>query len=322
MNLPEACIRRPVMTTLMMATIMHLGLFGFKLAGRGPAPGRFPDHQRQRDACPAPARRRWRPRSPASSSASFASISGITSMSSVSSAGHERRSRMQFDLNRNIDGARSTCRPRSAPRRRAAAARTDDPAQLPEGEPGRPAGAVHGADFCDASRSTSVHEYGEITSCRQMSQLPGVAQVNIYGAQKYAVRVQAEPRRRLGPRPLPGRCPHAIARSELLDPVGTLNGTKQRMVLGATGQMERGGDYGQIISQKNGVADPPRTTWRRSSTRVENDQIAQLVQRSSARSCSVYRSPTPTPFRSSMQHQEPARRLSRAIAGRDRPSSC
>ena len=71
MGISALCIRRPVMTILVMASFVIAGIFGFKqLPGRRRAARRLPDHPGLRRSCPAPAPRRWRRRSPRSSSAS------------------------------------------------------------------------------------------------------------------------------------------------------------------------------------------------------------------------------------------------------------
>src|SRR3982750_139981 len=105
MSLSALCIRRPVMTILLMAMIVIAGIFGFKQLPVAPAvpPVDFPPIQVQ--AQPPGAS----PETMAASVASilerqFATIAGVTSMTSTSSLGNTSIV-LQFDLNRSIDGA-------------------------------------------------------------------------------------------------------------------------------------------------------------------------------------------------------------------------
>lgn len=252
MNLPEACIRRPVMTTLLMATFLIFGLFAFKqlpvaalprvdfptINVSARLPGASPESMASSVAAPL--------------EREFASISGITSMSSVSQLGATSIT-LQFDLNRNIDGAALDVQ----------AALSATARRLPPELPSPPSfRKVNPADqpvlFMVLTSATKplyeVHEFGENILQQQISQLPGVAQVNIFGAQKYAVRVLVNPDAVSARGLALSDVRNAIAAANSNSPVGTLNGENQRLTLGATGQMERAAEYGNlIISQKNGV---------------------------------------------------------------------
>ena len=104
MNLSELCIRRPVMTTLMTASIIAFGVFGFRLlpvsalpkvdfptiAVTATLPGASADTMAASVAGPIERQ--------------LSTVAGISSMSSSSSQGTTSIT-IQFDLNRNIDGA-------------------------------------------------------------------------------------------------------------------------------------------------------------------------------------------------------------------------
>jgi HAE1 family hydrophobic/amphiphilic exporter-1 len=272
MNLPEACIRRPVMTTLLMATFLIFGLFAFKqlpvaalprvdfptINVSARMPGASPETMASSIAAPL--------------EREFASISGITSMSSVSQQGSTSIT-LQFDLNRNIDGAALDVQAAlSATARRL-------PPELPTPPSFR---KVNPADtpilFMVLTSATKplyeVHEFGENILQQQISQLNGVAQVNIFGAQKYAVRVKINPDAVSSRGLALSEVRTAIAAANSNSPVGTLNGENQRLTLGATGQMERAAEYGNlIVAQKNGVPirlEDLATVY----DSVENDQTA------------------------------------------------
>ncbi len=293
MSLSELCIRRPVFTTLLMMTFLIFGLFAFRqlpvaalpkvdfptinISAR--LPGASPETMASSVAAPL--------------EREFASISGITSMSSVSQQGTTNIT-LQFDLDRNIDGAALDVQAAlsSAARRL--------PAELPTPPSFR---KVNPADqpvlFMVLTSNTAplstVHEYGENVLQQQIAQLPGVAQVNIFGAQKYAVRILVNPDA-VSARGLTlndVRSSVGLANSNA--PVGTLLGENQRLTLGATGQLEKAGEYGSlVIAQRNGV--PIRLEDVATVVdSVENNQTASWFNGQRSIILAVYRQSDATP---------------------------
>ncbi|AMJ59431.1 efflux RND transporter permease subunit [Bosea sp. PAMC 26642] len=287
MNLPEACIRRPVMTTLIMAIFLIFGFFAFKqlpvaalprvdfptINVSARLPGASPETMASSVAAPL--------------EREFASISGITSMSSVSQQGSTSIT-LQFDLNRNIDGAALDVQ----------AAMSATARRLPPELPSPPSfRKVNPADqpvlFMVLTSSTrplyEVHEFGENVLQQQISQLPGVAQVNIFGAQKYAVRIKINPDAVSARGLALSDVRTAVAAANSNAPVGTLNGENQRLTLGATGQLERAAEYGNlIIAQKNGTPirlQDMATVY----DSVENDQTASWYNGQRSIILAVYR---------------------------------
>jgi HAE1 family hydrophobic/amphiphilic exporter-1 len=287
MSLPEICIRRPVMTTLIMATFLIFGLFAFKqlpvaalprvdfptINVSARLPGASPETMASSVAAPL--------------EREFASISGITSMSSVSQQGSTSIT-LQFDLNRNIDGAALDVQ----------AALSATARRLPPELPSPPSfRKVNPADtpilFMVLTSATKplyeVHEFGENILQQQISQLNGVAQVNIFGAQKYAVRIKINPDA-VSSRGLALQdVRNAVAAANSNAPVGSLNGENQRLTLGATGQLERASEYGDlIVAQKNGVPirlQDMATVY----DSVENDQTASWFNGQRSIILAVYR---------------------------------
>src|ERR1700682_4565441 len=186
MNISEVCIRRPVLTTLMTASLIVFGAFAYRLLPVAALPAvDFPTIQITATLPGA---------SPETMAASVASpierqlstIAGISSMSSSSSLGTTRIT-IQFDLNRNIDGAALDVQTAlSVAARRLPVEMTIPPSFR----------NVNPADFPVLYMNLNsptlplsvVDEYAETTLSQQISQLPGVAQVLVYGAQKFAVR--------------------------------------------------------------------------------------------------------------------------------------
>src|SRR6202051_611160 len=191
MQISETCIRRPVMTTLITASLIVFGVFAYRLLAVAALPAvDFPTIQITASLPGA---------SPATMAASVAgpierqlsTIAGITSMTSTSSLGTTSII-IQFELTRNIDGAALDVQTALAVAARRLPIEMTTPPFFRKVNPG---------DFPILFISlisptlplSTVDEYGEITLAQQISQLPGIAQVLVYGAQKFAVRVQVDP---------------------------------------------------------------------------------------------------------------------------------
>src|ERR687886_715373 len=192
MNISEQFIRRPVMTTLVMFGIMIFGLMSYRLLPVSDLPNvDFPTIQVSATLPGAS------PETMASSVATplerqFSTIAGLDSMVSASNLGSTSIT-LQFNLSRNIDAAAQDVQSAIA-----AAAR-----QLPPNMPAPPSyNKVNPADtpviYLALSSETmpmnQLDEYAETLMAQRISTVQGVAQVQVYGAQKYAVRIQLDPR--------------------------------------------------------------------------------------------------------------------------------
>ena len=191
MTLPELCIRRPVMTTLIMVSLVVAGVFGYRLLAvaalprvdfptiniSAQLPGASPETMAASVATPIERQ--------------LATIAGITSMTSTSAAGSTSIV-VQFDLGRDIDAAALDVQTSLA------AAQRWLPSQMPAPPSFR---KVNPADapvlfmtlYSDTLPLSTVHEYGDTLLAQQISQIEGVAQVQVFGAQKFAVRVRLNP---------------------------------------------------------------------------------------------------------------------------------
>src|SRR6202521_5235985 len=191
MTLSELCIRRPVMTTLITASIIAFGVFGFRLlpvsalprvdfptiAVTATLPGASADTMAASVAGPIERQ--------------LSTIAGISSMSSGSTQGLSVIT-IQFDLNRNIDGAALDVQTALTIAQRRLPIEMTIPPSFRKVNP-----SDFAILFISLSSETlplsTVNEYGDITIGQTVSQIPGVAQVSVYGAQKFAIRVQADP---------------------------------------------------------------------------------------------------------------------------------
>jgi HAE1 family hydrophobic/amphiphilic exporter-1 len=262
MTLSELCIRRPVMTTLMTASIIAFGVFGFRLlpvsalpkvdfptiAVTATLPGASADTMAASVAGPIERQ--------------LSTIAGISSMSSTSSQGTTAIV-IQFDLNRNIDAAALDVQTALTIAQRRLPIEMTIPPSFRK---------VNPSDFAILFISLSsetlplsgVNEYGDITIGQALSQIQGVAQVVIFGSQKFAIRVQADPEAAAARGISLEDVRAAVSRANSSTPVGTLNGPKQDVALQASGQMDKAADYRHVI-----------VAWRNGSP-VRLDEIAKV----------------------------------------------
>ncbi|MES2752094.1 MAG: efflux RND transporter permease subunit [Pseudomonadota bacterium] len=262
MSLSELCIRRPVMTTLMTATIIAFGVFAFRL---------LPVSALPKVDFPTIAVTATLPGASAYTMAAsvagpierqLSTIAGISSMSSSSSQGTTVIT-IQFDLNRNIDGAALDVQTALTVAQRRLPVEMIIPPTFRKVNP-----AEFPVLFVSLTSSTlplsTVNEYGDITIGQALSQIPGVAQVTIYGAQKFAIRVQADPEAAAVRGLTLEDIRTAVSRANSSTPVGTLNGPKQDISLQASGQLDKAADYRQVV-----------VAWRNGSP-VKLDEVAKI----------------------------------------------
>jgi len=289
MNLSAIFIRRPVMTTLLMAALVIFGLFGYAtlpvselpnvdfptIVVTANLPGADPTTMASAVATPLESQ--------------FSNIAGIDSMTSSSTQGSTTIT-IQFNLDRNLDGAALDVQSAIS-----AASR-----KLPPNMPNPPTmRKVNPADTpimfmslrSDTLPMSKVDEYAETLLARQLSTLNGVAQVNVYGAQKFAVRVQADPAalatRQIGIDQLAT----AIANANVNVATGTLNGPTRATVIHANGQLMNAADFApQIVAYRNGA--PVRfQDVAKVIDSVENNRVANWWMGHRAIGISIQRQP-------------------------------
>ncbi len=272
MQLPELCIRRPVMTTLLMAAFLIFGVLAYRalpvselpsvdfptISVSASLPGASPETMAAAVATPLESQ--------------FSTIAGLDSMTSTSAQGSTSIT-LQFSLDRNIDAAAQDVQSAISTALR----------QLPADMPAPPSlRKVNPADspiFYIVMLSPTlplsvVNEYAETLLAQRLSTIAGVAQVRVFGSQKFAVRVRADPdqlaARGIGLDELRA----AIAQGNVNQPVGTFDGPRQSIAIKTNGQLETAAAYGSlIVAYRNGapvrlneVATPLDS--------VENDKIA------------------------------------------------
>jgi len=244
-------IRRPVLTTLCMAAILLFGIMAYQKLPVNDLPNvDFPTIQVIANLPGAS------PETMASAVATplerqFSTIAGIDSMTSTSALGVTQIT-IQFTLDRNIDAAGQDVQ----------AALTKAAPLLPPGMPTPPFyQKVNPADqpvlYMALSSPTqplyTVDEYAQTFLAQRISTISGVAQVTIFGSQKYAVRVQVDPRA-LAARGIGiDEVEAAVARANVNKPMGTLFGQHQAVNVQATGQLMDAAAYRPlVVAYRNG----------------------------------------------------------------------
>jgi HAE1 family hydrophobic/amphiphilic exporter-1 len=287
MNISELCIRRPVMTTLIMLSFLIFGTFAFRqlpvaalpnvdfptISVYATLPGASPETMAATVAAPLERQ--------------FATISGVASMVSASSIGATQIV-LQFSLDRNIDGAALDVQSAIS-----TAAR-----KLPPELPEPPSfSKVNPSDFAVLFLSltsptlplTSVNDYAETVLQQQISQLPGVSQVQIFGVQRFAVRIHVDPDAVAARGLTLDDVKNAVSAANSNTPVGEMRGDKQRITLETDGQLLHAADYSNIvIAVRNGQPIRLRDVGV-AVDGIENDQNAAWFGKTRSIQVAVYR---------------------------------
>ncbi len=252
MNLAEFCIRRPVFTILLMLSLVVGGLAGYRtlavsalprvdfptISVTASLPGASPETMAASVATPLERQ--------------FSTIAGVDSMTSSSYLGQTQIT-LQFNLDRDIDGAALDVQTAiSATLRRLPKQMTTPPSFQKVNPADQPVFFV--AVSSDSLPVSQVNEYADTLIAQRLSTLPGVAQVQVFGAQKYAVRVQVDPRQ-LASRDLAiETVQESVSQAASITPTGTISGDKQLFNLKVTGQPDDAEGFRQlIVAWRNGA---------------------------------------------------------------------
>ena len=251
MNLSRIFIERPIMTTLIVFAILLFGTVAYRALPVAALPSvDYPTIQVNASLPGAS------PETMAASVATplereFSTLAGIQQMSSSSSQSATTVT-VQFTLDRNIDAAAQDIQ----------AAISKAGGNLPSNMPRPPSyQKVNPAEqpvlYLSLSSSTlptyTVDEYAETLLAQRISMVSGVARVVVYGAQKYAVRVQLDPDQLASRGIGVDEVQQAIQASNVNLPVGRLDGSKQAFTLQSNGQLDSAAAYRPVIvNYRNG----------------------------------------------------------------------
>ena len=289
MNISELFIRRPVMTVLLSLAILCAGIAGLFLLPQSSMPNvDFPTIQVSASLTGASAE------TMASSVATplekeFSTIAGLDSMSSSSSMGRTRIS-LQFNLSRNIDTAAQDV---EAAISKAARQLPPDMQAPPSYQKVNPAAqpVLFLALTSDTLPLSELDYYASTYLSQRISMISGVAQVDINGSQKYAVRVKLDPRA-LAARSIGiAEVIAAIKEGNANLPTGVIDGAARSFTIQSRGQLETAAAYRSlIVAYRNG--SPVRLEdLGRVVDSVENDKTAAWYGNTRAIFLAIQRQP-------------------------------
>ena len=251
MNISETFIRRPIATSLLMLAIGLFGMVAYRslpvsdlpnvdfptLLVTANLPGASPETMASSVATPL--------------ENNFSMIAGLESMTSSNSLGSTQIT-LEFNLSRNLDGAAVDVQ----------AAITQSARMLPQGMPTPPTFTkVNPADqpilYLALTSKTmplwTLDEYAETRIAQRISMVSGVAQVQVLGAQKYAVHVQVDPHTLASRRIGINEVESSLRGWNVNLPTGTITGPQRAFTLQATGQLMNAAAYRPlVVAYRNG----------------------------------------------------------------------
>src|ERR1700674_480317 len=245
MNFSETFIRRPIATSLLMAAIALFGVVAYRalpvsdlpnvdfptLLVTASLPGASPETMASSVATPLENQ--------------FSTIAGLSAMTSINSLGSTQVT-LEFELERSLDGAAVDVQ----------AAITQASRLLPPGMPTPPTFTkVNPADqpilyLALTSRTVplwTLDEYAETRIAQRISQVSGVAQVQVLGAQKYAVHVQMDPHSLAAHQVGLNEVEAALRSWNVNLPTGQITGPQRAFTLHASGQLMSGAQYRPLV---------------------------------------------------------------------------
>ncbi|MGH7793714.1 MAG: efflux RND transporter permease subunit [Candidatus Binatia bacterium] len=253
MNMSGLFIRRPITTTLVMVGILIFGFMGYQslpvsdlppvdfptIVVSGTLPGASPDTMAATVATPLEKQ--------------FATISGLDSINSVSTLGRTQIT-LQFNLNRDIDAAAQDVQSMISRTLRELPPNMNNPPSYRKVNPAN--NSIYLIALTSESLPLStVDEYAQTILAQRISMISGVAQVNVFGAQKYAVRIQLDPNqlaaRQIGIEDVV----NAVQRGNVDLPVGTLDAPNRAFTLVSEGQLKNAEAFKPlVVAYRNGAS--------------------------------------------------------------------
>jgi hydrophobic/amphiphilic exporter-1 (mainly G- bacteria), HAE1 family len=289
MNLSELYIRRPIMTTLVMVGILIFGWMSYQtlpisylpnvdyptIQVTASRPGASPDNMSASVARPLEKQ--------------FSSIAGLDILSSTSTYGKTQLT-LQFNLSRNIDDAAQDVE----------AAIQASSGQIPNDLPNPPTySKVNPADQpilylylkSPTLQLSQVDSYAQTYIAQKLSTISGVAQVQLYGSQKYATRVQIDPQQ-LASRQLGlDQVQTAIQQGNVNLPTGSLSGKFKNFAVQTNGQLVDAAAYRKLIVAYKDGAPTYLEQLGRVVDSVENDRVASWYNDDRAIILAIQRQP-------------------------------
>ncbi len=289
MNISEFCIRHPVATTLMSAAMVAGGLFAYLFLPVAALPrtefpvinvsaslsGASPDTMANSVATPLIKQ--------------FSTIAGIDTISASSSQGSTSIA-LQFNLDRDIDSAAADVQSAIARVQRQLPSEMTEPPSFRKVNPAD-APILILALSSDIAPLPDLDAFAQQVVSPELATLPGVAQVQVFGSQKYAVRI------RLNPDALAARgigvdeVQTAIAAANANTPIGTLRNAQQSLTIQAQTELENAAEFRNIIVATRGDRPVRLGDLAEVTDSVENIETASRYNGTRAIILGVYRQP-------------------------------
>jgi len=249
-SISDLFIFRPVMTTLVMLGILVFGITAYRtlpvsnlpnvdyptIQVSASLPGANPETMAAAVATPLEKQ--------------LSTISGIDSMTSSSGIGSTSIT-LQFNLSRDIDGAALDVQS-------AISSTRNLPQDMPNPPTFRKVNPSMSPILMVAITSqtlplSTVDEYAETLLAQEISMVSGVAQVTVYGAQKYAVRIQVDPNKLANKGIGLNQVASAVSNANVNLPTGTIYGPNTSYTVQADGQINKAEGYSNlIVAYRNG----------------------------------------------------------------------
>jgi HAE1 family hydrophobic/amphiphilic exporter-1 len=289
MNLSEIFIRRPIMTTLVMAGILIFGWMSYQALPISDLPSvDYPTIQ------VTAARPGASPETMADSvtrplEKQFSTIAGLDSLNSTTTLGKTQIA-LQFSLSRSIDDAAQDVQ----------AAIAAASGQIASDMPNPPTfSKVNPADqpilylylYSPTLPLSQVDSYAETYLAQKLSTISGVAQVSVYGSQKYAARIQLDPQKLASKEIGIDQVQTAIQQGNVNLPTGSLSGEHKNFTVQTNGQLQDAAAYRKlIVAYKNGAPIYLEQLGRVIDS-VENDKVASWYNNNRAIILTIQRQP-------------------------------
>src|SRR6059036_3676427 len=249
MNVSRIFVERPIMTTLLTFAILLFGIIGFRalpvaalpavdyptIQVNAAQPGANPETMASAIATPL--------------EREFSTIAGVRSISSSNAQGLTTIT-IQFALDRSIDAAAQDVQSAIAqailpPMPRPPSYAKQNPSEQP---------ILYLALNSSTLPLYTVNEYAETFLAQRLSTVSGVSRVQIFGAQKYAVRIQVDPDKLAAHQVGVDEVQRAVQQSNVNLPTGRLHGPKQSFTVQSSGQLTQASAYRPLIVEyRNGV---------------------------------------------------------------------
>ncbi len=263
MNFSEVFIRRPIATSLLMAALALFGIVAYQTLPVSDMPDvEMPTIQVQANLPGAD------PGTMASSVATvlerqFTTIAGVDSMRSQSSSGQTQIT-LQFDISRDVDGASVDVQTAIAEAMPLLPSGMTSPPSFKKQNPGDQA-IFYMTLISDTVAMADLADFAETVIAPRISMVSGVAQVQVQGAAKYAVRVQLDPDALVAKKIGINEVNSAINNWNPNSPTGTMYGPRQAYTLKLNGELHDAEGFGNLI-----------IAWRNGSP-VRLNEVADVV---------------------------------------------